>query len=56
MDGGDRLVGDEGLFHPGDFQVVDEVALHILAVHPFQVGPSHHLVFSLLRSPGFGFE
>ena len=35
MDGGDRLFGEEGLFHPGDFQVVIEVAFHILTVHPF---------------------
>ncbi len=41
MDGGDRLFGEEGLFHPGDFQVVVEVALHILSVHPFEVGASH---------------
>ena len=41
MDGGDGLFGEEGLFHPGDFQVVVEVALHILAVDPFEVGPSH---------------
>jgi len=42
MDSGDGLFGEKGLFHPGDVQVVVEVALHILAVHPFQVGPSHH--------------
>jgi hypothetical protein len=42
MDSGDGLFGEESLFHPGDFQVVDEVALHILAVHPFEVGPSDH--------------
>ena len=42
MDGGDGLFGEEGLFHPGDFQVVIEVAFHIFAVHSFQMGPSHH--------------
>jgi len=42
MDSGDGLFGEEGLFHPGDVQVVVEVALHILAVHPFEVGPSDH--------------
>ena len=41
VDGGDGLFGEEGLFHPGDVQMVVEVALHIFAVDPFQVGPSH---------------
>ena len=42
MDGGDGLFGEEGLFHSGDFEVVVEVAFHILAVDPFQVGPSDY--------------
>ena len=41
MDGGDGLFGKKRLFDSGDFQVMVEIALHILAVHPFQMGPSH---------------
>ena len=41
VDGGDGLFGKEGLFDSGDFEVMVEVALHILAIDSFEVGPSY---------------
>jgi len=39
VDGGDGLFGKKRLFDSGDLQVMVEVALHILAIHPFEMGP-----------------
>jgi hypothetical protein len=42
VDGGNGLVGEEGLFDPGDFEVVVEVEFHLLAIDAFEVGAGHH--------------
>ena len=42
VDGGNGLVGEEGLFDASEFQVVVEVEFHFLAIRAFQIRPGDH--------------